>query len=78
MQSLIDMLRSGEVLVNFQKKDGSNRLMHCTLSEKYIPESKMPKGTGKQSNSDVLPVFDTQKHEWRSFRLDSVRSYEKR
>lgn len=77
MENLKKMLKEGVVTVNFQKKDGSTRVMQCTLSKSQIPESKMPKNTGKAPNPDVLPVFDTQKNEWRSFRLDSVRSFEK-
>ncbi len=76
MRSLVDFLHEGVVSVHFRKKDGSTRVMKCTLNGKRIPESKHPKGTGKASNSGVLPVFDLEKHEWRSFRVDSVEKYE--
>lgn len=63
------------VNVIFQKKDGSERTMRCTLSDVVIPEEKKPKGTGRASSDEVLPVFDIDIMEWRSFRLDSVKSW---
>jgi hypothetical protein len=66
------VLAEGQVTVKFTKKDGSLREMNCTLHELYIPSEKMPKGTGKTENSEVLAVFDVEKMEWRSFRWDSI------
>jgi hypothetical protein len=70
------LLRERSVTVTFEKKDGSERKMCCTLSEEEIPPSKAPKGTGKKENSDSLAVFDLEKEEWRSFRWDSVKKIE--
>ena len=70
---LKNMLREGIVLVTFQKKDGTERKMKCTLSESEIPNEKTPKGTGKAKNSDALAVFDIENQEWRSFRFDSIK-----
>ena len=41
-----------------------------------IPEDKLPKGTGQSSNDDVQKVFDVEKQDWRSFRWDSLKSFD--
>lgn len=71
---LKNMLQHDVVEVNFTKNDGTERKMLCTLSLDRIPGEKMPKNSGKAKNNDVISVFDVEKQDWRSFRLDSVRS----
>jgi hypothetical protein len=70
------LLREGDVKVTFIKKDGTERVMECTLKEKSIPEDKQPKGEGPEKTKDVVAVFDIEKQEWRSFRWDSIRRVE--
>jgi hypothetical protein len=65
------ILQSEKVEVTFVKKDGSERVMNCTLKD--IPEDKTPKGSGKKESDDSIAVFDLDKNEWRSFRFDSVK-----
>lgn len=69
---LLEILRSGKVTVRFTKNDGSERKMLCTLMENEIPSEKMPKNSEKAKNDGVIPVFDVEKQDWRSFRIDSV------
>ena len=76
---LLSMLRSSiaGIRVNFEKKDGSEREMLCTLSGGLIPVDKQPKTSSETSTSTIgsaLPVFDINKGEWRSFRWDSINS----
>lgn len=71
---LIGLLRQQNVEVTFVKKDGSERIMKCTLLESKIPAEKLPKGTTKEKNSDSVAVFDVEKQAWRSFRWDSVKA----
>ena len=76
---LLSVLRSSDegIWVNFEKKDGSEREMLCTLSGGLIPEDKKPKTSSEASTSTIgsaLPVFDINKGEWRSFRWDSINS----
>ena len=74
---LRDTLHNQEVIVTFKKKDGTIRDMRCTLSEKLIqPYERKENSTPKRQADDVLPVFDLDKNEWRSFRLDSVKKVE--
>ena len=73
---LESQLWAGDVQVTFTKKDGSERKMLCTLSESFIPPAKMPKGAGKAKSKEAIAVFDVEKKEWRSFRLDSITNVE--
>ena len=50
--------------------------MNCTLNYEHIPEDKKPqnlyKGEKVMENLDILKVFDTDKQDWRSFRVENV------
>ena len=74
---LLSVLRSSDegIWVNFEKKDGSEREMLCTLNEGLIPMDKKPKTVSDPSTiKSTLPVFDINKREWRSFRWESVKT----
>ena len=73
----LNELKSGICEMTFQKKDGTLREMICTLNTNHIPESKLPKGTGKEKNDAVIAVWDVNKEDWRSFRIDSVITFER-
>lgn len=78
---LRDILKNTVASVTFTKKDGTNRVMRCTLKEDLLPpeflngDEQMEKKTRKQSD-DSLPVWDLDKKAWRSFRADSVTKFE--
>jgi hypothetical protein len=74
MNDLRDSLQKGVVTVTFTKKDGSERVMKCTLSENYITQKDLPKGNTKTSNIETIAVYDVDVLGWRSFRLDSIKS----
>lgn len=69
LDELRQHLTKGVAVVVFKKTDGTIREMQCTLAEYLLPETK---GTGRKPSKDVLVVFDLEKEEWRSFRIDSV------
>lgn len=73
---LKSLLQTEIVTLTFAKKDGSERIMKCTLNESKIPAEKAPKNSGKAVNSEILPVFDVEKSDWRSFRWDSIKKVE--
>lgn len=73
---LLGLLRKQSATIFFTKKDGSERKMVCTLMENEIPKEKQPKNSGKAGSDQVLPVFDTENQDWRSFRWDSVTKVE--
>jgi hypothetical protein len=65
------LLKTKVCKVVFEKLDGSERTMICTLKEDLLPtvvESK----TKKTPNEKVMPVWDIEAQSWRSFRVDSV------
>ncbi|SVB93785.1 uncharacterized protein METZ01_LOCUS246639 [marine metagenome] len=59
--------------ITFTKVNGEERVMDCTLQEHFIPQTEE---SNRKKNEEVLPVFDINKGEWRSFRLDSVTNIE--
>ena len=74
---LISALKKQIVKVSFTKLDGKLRHMSCTLQESLLPEITKEGATTeakKAKTGDVLPVFDTEKQGWRSFRFDSIKS----
>lgn len=61
------------VKVVFTKKDGSTRTMMATLKEEFIPQDKMPKGSGRKvANDNIFAVFDVEADGWRSFDFETV------
>ena len=68
-QEIIDLLQNNTCLVTFKKKDETERRMLCTLQQSVVPAVK---GTGVKKTDDVISVFDIEKEDWRSFRVDSV------
>jgi IMP cyclohydrolase len=70
---LLGLLREQEVEVTFVKKDGTERVMLCTLDENSIPKEKAPKGVERSAPTESMAVFDVEKQEWRSFRFDSIK-----
>lgn len=58
--------------VTFTKKNGETRVMRCTTNLDKVPSASQPKGTGGNYSAETKRVFDLDKKEWRSFRLDSI------
>ena len=73
---LIGLLQSEIVQLTFIKKDGTERIMKCTLSEQKIPAENMPKGTDRAKSDEAVAVFDLENNGWRSFRWDSLTNIE--
>lgn len=70
-----DMLHVGPVKVTFTKKDGTERIMNCTLQPEALPkvevkEDKEP----RKKNTDSIAVFDLDNQAWRSFIIKNVKS----
>lgn len=71
---LKNVLVNSEVSVSFEKKDGTLREMRCTLNPSVVTPYEKKTERTRSENDSVLSVFDLDKNDWRSFRLDSVRS----
>lgn len=68
---LISLLKTEVVDIEFVKRDGSTRLMTCTLSEDHLPDQTDI--AEQTSTGETLNVFDTINQGWRSFRWDSLK-----
>lgn len=69
---LIGHLIYGPVTVTFKKKDGTERVMQCTLKSELTKDYEKKTDRKKAVSEETCPVFDIEKQEWRSFRFDSV------
>jgi hypothetical protein len=80
-----NLLTVSDCLVEFTKADGSNRKMLCTLrkdavqpADENVPFSRS-KYRNRPENKDILVVWDLEasegKGDWRSFRLDRIKSF---
>jgi hypothetical protein len=60
--------------VTFTKKDGTERVMKCTLRPDLLPAQTdlEEQVQSRKSNPDVLAVWDLEAKGWRSFRHDSI------
>ena len=69
-------LKQSRATVVFVKADGTDRVMYCTLHKDYLPETIDIEEyiSNKRANEEVLAVWDLEKKDWRSFRIDSVTS----
>jgi|LakMenE01Jun11ns_1017448.scaffolds.fasta_scaffold9937792_2 hypothetical protein len=75
-QWLKTMLQNEVVEVTFTKKDGTERVMRCTLQEDFIPAFQIESVSQetKKKSGDALAVWDVEASGWRSFRWDSIKS----
>lgn len=73
-EDMIIQLRERICRVIFNKINGEQRDMECTLMETNIPEDKRPK-TNSEYNDSVIRAFDVNKQEFRSFKVENVISF---
>lgn len=73
LDELKTALRAGPVLVTFTKADGSERTMRCTLQEGVVVPHEKKTDRVKETNDNIVPVWDLEKSAWRSFKFDSIK-----
>lgn len=75
-EALLELLSKELLIVTFNKLDGSERVMTCTLKPEYLPEAtrKDPLSQTKIRNLEekTTVVWDVNAKAWRSFRYDRV------
>lgn len=78
--NVVNTLRENIVRLSFVKvKDGQVRNMRATLDSKFIPEAKMPKtdaNANTEKNQLAVRVYDLDIEDWRSFRVDSLQTFD--
>jgi len=68
-EELINLLQKEVIEVTFNKLDGDERVMPCTLIESFFPD---PKKDAAQKNDKVVAVWAIESKGFRSFRYDRV------
>jgi len=71
-------LKAGICTVTFNKVNGEQRVMECTLSEDIIPvpvASDEEINRNRAPNEDVQVVWDVNKEGWRSYRIANVTAF---
>ena len=78
---LVSHLKMGSVVVTFNKKDGSERVMTCSLQPELLPPMPIHESNTdnpidfpkvKKENLNNLSVYDLTAQGWRSFILKNV------
>ncbi len=76
---IVGRLRDGVLQVTFDKVNGEQRIMPCTLQTEYMPdmsESKVNQVDEFSVNKSVIRAFAIDEQSWRSFRVDNVKAIE--
>ena len=78
---MISALRAGMCNVTFTKKDGTTRVVPCTLKFDLIPAEHHQKGgeegltEGLDTTISAIRVFAPESDGWRSFLVDNVQEF---
>lgn len=72
---MIEALTQGACRVKFTKVNGEERDMECTRNLDMMPEQVRPKHASHVPETSI-PVYDFNANGWRSFKIDSVKSFE--
>ena len=75
-EEMISKLQENVCSVMFEKKNNEIRQMHCTLNPQVAPKILQTKGSSSPSPQSVIPVWDIEKMQWRSFRVKSVLQFD--
>jgi hypothetical protein len=77
---LYNVLHSGNVVVKFNKLNGDQRVMTCTLKEDVVPpatkEDPASQKKVRKVSENVCVVWDVNAKGWRSFRWDKITGVE--
>jgi hypothetical protein len=68
-------LRKSILEINFTKRDGTERVMKCTLKSDMLPKQNEESKRKILTNPDLFRVWDVESEGWRSFGLDQVNNY---
>lgn len=76
-ERLRNLLKKTIAEITFEKMDGTIRTMNATLMEEHLPVIRQDdpteyNKTRRDENPKILAVWDMDKEDWRSFRVESV------
>ena len=79
----VNLLRNNICVVTFTKRDGTERVMRCTLMANYLPSQSTDSSDGfgkitevktsRKSSVDSVSLWDMDKNAWRAFTVNSVK-----
>lgn len=74
---MITELKARVCTVTFNKVNGEERVMKCTLSSDILPIAEAERSINPQRNvrEETLSVWDVNKEGWRSFRIANVTAF---
>ena len=79
-QELLDLLRDNIVSITFDKLNGDERTMKCTLIAELLPkadkEDKLSQTKVRNLEDAVFVVWSLEANAWRSFRYDRLKKVE--
>jgi hypothetical protein len=74
---LKEMLHVSPAKVTFTKKDGTERVMNCTLQTELLPVVELKEDAKPRKESTTsMRVFDLDLKEWRSFTIKNIKKIE--
>ncbi len=75
-ESIQNLLRNFVAVVTFTKKDGTERVMKCTLKQDIaIPHERKTERV-KEPKDDLLPVWDIDANAWRTITVPNILTVE--
>ena len=74
-QKFLEIFKSNKVcVVDFDKANGENRVMTCTLDPEILPALAVNEDKKSRHYShSALAVYDVNKKDWRAFKVSSVK-----
>ena len=68
------VLTTSVTTVTFTKKDGTERVMKCTLRPDLLPQQEIKEDKAPRKQNDAtMSVYDIEANGWRSFTIRSVK-----
>lgn len=65
-------LKTAEANIKFVKKDGTVRVMKCTLQPDVVVPYEKKTDRTKEAKDDLLPVWDLEADAWRTINLKTI------
>lgn len=73
---LVERLKNGRANITFTKKDGTERVINCTLDRTIAIPHERKTDRVKVIRDEILPVWDIDLAAWRSITIDNIKSFE--
>ena len=75
-QSLVELLKQFPATITFTKKDGTERVMKCSLQEGVAIPHERTTDRVVEPKDGILPVWDLEANGWRSITVENILSVE--